>query len=190
MGFENNFAAIPQMNERINDLEDRVTGISVCVCKLENESEPKSFLRLTKEASREVNDALIAIQDQWANELRTLTPLIERVEKLEKNLSGDYLLVATSKEFTDLKSLVHDFIKSANGRIEKIQNEFHSKLDVDLSKWKEYFSEYLPPKKPHKCPVCEGKGNSQGKTQQHPNYEFCMEYASCPTCEGKGIVWG
>lgn len=45
-------------------------------------------------------------------------------------------------------------------------------------------------KKPHKCPVCDGCGNSKGVLEPNPNYDFSMKYALCNSCGGKGIVWG
>lgn len=48
----------------------------------------------------------------------------KNIEKLEKNLSGDYLLMATSKEFSDIKSMVDDLSKwesKNNARIEKLE---------------------------------------------------------------------
>lgn len=40
-------------------------------------------------------------------------------------------------------------------------------------------------KKPHKCPVCEGKGSI--KTEVEPK---TLKFELCQPCEGKGILWG
>lgn len=92
-----------------------------------------------------------------------------------------------------IEELLHDFIKSANGRIEKLQNriqelEIHKNHQIDENRKsfkhindveKLFYDECInrdlqSSKKPHKCPVCGG----------------IWEYTNCHACEGKGIIWG
>lgn len=74
--------------------------------------------------------------------------------------------------------------------LSKLRKEFESKLEVDLEKWREYYSKVYVKKTPHKCPICDGTGNLKKATRENPNFDFYVEYASCHACDGKGVVWG
>jgi DnaJ-class molecular chaperone len=85
---------------------------------------------------------------------------------------------------TSIEDLETDVMYLKEG-LNKLRKEFESKLDVDMDKWKQYFSEVFPSKKPYRCPICEGRG-----------LVFLMmsitesNQATCDPCQGKGIVWG
>lgn len=42
-----------------------------------------------------------------------------------------------------------------------------------------------PSVKPHKCPVCDGKG-----TVSAGFYENTLGEQECRSCQGKGVLWG
>jgi hypothetical protein len=70
--------------------------------------------------------------------------------------------------------------------IEKLRNEFEQKLDVDLSKWHEYYGKVFVSKKPYKCPICDGK-----RIDKEPLIgSGGLRFDKCYSCEGRGIVWG
>jgi chromosome segregation ATPase len=82
---------------------------------------------------------------------------------------------------TSIQDLETDVMYVKEG-LDKLRKEFESKLDIDMDKWKQYFSEVFPSKKPYTCPVCEG----QGKLWPAGS----IGYNLCESCHGKGIVWG
>jgi hypothetical protein len=252
IGFENNFAAIPQINERINDLEDRVTGISACVCKLENDTLLHDFIK-------SANGRIEKLQAQYTATLchefsaatiferLNLPGIKERIEKLEQTPSMNEWVNKTERRFEKLEDfavgnglannvkdrhwLVLEFekmierieklesfpvimqrnvevemimeanIKNVHARIDELRVEFENKLEVDLAKWKEYYS-LIPQnnKKPHKCPACQGKGFSSAVRISKDGFEIdgvvvnknerFLHTDKCTACEGKGIVWG
>lgn len=62
-----------------------------------------------------------------------------------------------------------------------------NKLESEIkSHWK-LLSDIMPKldRKPHKCPVCEGRGNLQKEVEPK-----ILKFTLCTSCEGKGIVWG
>jgi hypothetical protein len=73
---------------------------------------------------------------------------------------------------------------------EKLRKEFEDKLDVDLNKWKEYYSQVYVSKKPHKCPACEGKGIVWDITTSEGLPWHTSVKIDCKSCNGKGILWG
>ena len=96
------------------------------------------------------------------------------------------------------------------GVIEKKKfSEFHhlrpdiEKLKTQINSWEDEFYLFkdklrIPDKKPHKCPVCEGKGNirvepkyslsSDGMIAKDERHVAPIEH-HCQPCKGKGIVW-
>ncbi len=112
--------------------------------------------------------------------------LVDKFEDRIKKLESDHLDKLNPHAFLILKTA-----------IDKLRKEFEEKLDVDMDKWKQYFSEVHQSKKPHKCPNCEGIGEFKNdelllgqrlKTTQRQDATGC--YDMCQSCQGKGIVWG
>lgn len=71
---------------------------------------------------------------------------------------------------------------------EKVMSEGTSSMVVRLDKLERHFSgDYqlvASTKRPHKCPICDGKGY----WSRSENNMACG--GRCDTCEAKGIVWG
>lgn len=115
-------------------------------------------------------------------------------------------------DFHDHKVLLHDFIKSANGRLEKsvdiqllhtmrqtietwqqgcevLINSLQSKIGEldEIEHWKKSIMGNLrfSEGKPHKCPVCNGYGYHEVLCNG-----ICVPGPECNSCDGKGIVWG
>lgn len=131
---------------------------------------------------------------------------LERMHKLEfeynefKKQALDefvFLLFKINKIQSDLREFEKERIDPRFKKIEKeiklLREEFEGKLNIDLDKWKEYYSKVFVLKKPYKCPVCEGKGinkNTLIVDNISNASEIYIKNPSCISCEGKGIVWG
>lgn len=70
---------------------------------------------------------------------------------------------------------IYERLKEADSRIDKLEDHVKSMTES-------YLKKIIENAKPHKCPVCNGKGElwPQGS----------ISYDRCESCEGNGIVWG
>lgn len=125
-------------------------------------SEPKIELR------GKLIDKIDELQDSYRGLFHEFNYLDERIKKLEKY-----------KSLIDhLNDGRHEWIGSVNDvirKIEVVEELLNKKIDAirDSSK------------KPHRCPVCKGKGKIQYTLPVGGYWED-----NCKPCEGKGIVWG
>ena len=101
-----------------------------------------------------------------------------------------------------IESELHASLKELEARVKDIEyrlnaiTEFPRDLDIRLQECErllDNWADKIVGKKPHKCPVCEGKSHTHhvdDKIKETKNFGFYREYASCYACEGTGIVWG
>ncbi len=109
----------------------------------------------------------------------------ERLDKLEKeNEMRQHAIVGIDRYYVwECRQL--------SERMDSLEKSFNQKLKVDYQKWIEYFNANLGKKKPHKCPVCDGKGKLfPDKMQVGMTWDIKTNNQVCDSCEGKGIVWG
>lgn len=60
-------------------------------------------------------------------------------------------------------------------RIVKIEQE----QEASYNRWQSSLIDALA-RKPHVCPVCEGRGQMENLVERH----------DCHSCSGKGVLWG
>ena len=110
-------------------------------------------------------------------------------EYLEKQLSEVQMdeVEKEAKKDKDLEKLIHEFslkLKSFQEQIEAIFGQIPDEIEIrvksTIDKWIKYFG-----KKPHKCPVCDGKSKIQFTLPAGGYWED-----QCKSCQGTGIVWG
>ena len=136
-----------------------------------------------------------------------ITQLKEEIKKLEEIYSK------FPPEFEILKARIDDVLKEAvklfstlenyqikdnmncDERISALEEMSIEKRLLELEKKVNYFysDQYVPPRKPFACPVCDGKGIIH--TPETMRFDIMMEeknigMSACHSCEGKGIVWG
>ncbi len=85
-------------------------------------------------------------------------------------------------------------IKMIEERFNKIEERMNILMldQHNLKSLLESLAEEIGSKKPHKCPVCDGRGHSL-KHENETVEKICtvsIVFAPCHTCESKGIVWG
>lgn len=111
---------------------------------------------------------------QVTEAVKQLTKLHELSVDYEKNLN---LRVKTLEDFVAQNYKVD--IASLNARLkeaERFQDITHEQYKLTIKR-----------KHPHKCPVCDGKGDWRFK---HYSPSDGFTDLTCLSCEGKGIVWG
>lgn len=117
-----------------------------------------------------------------------------RLIKLEE-LAQERAHLINYKSYTDLSDRIEKLEKEnkklrldGNLCARDIQEDFGNKLkqiETEINIVRALGSRAFHPKRPHECPVCEGKGLiflMMSITESHQ--------AICQPCEGKGIVWG
>lgn len=110
-----------------------------------------------------------------------LLKLIRRIElDCHKNCAnitelGKKVKVLESQHITkELDPAVWNFM---NERIDQLEKHI---LETRI----QFIDQLGNDKTPHKCPVCDGKGNSKQEVEPR-----ILKLEFCNTCEGKGIVW-
>jgi len=61
----------------------------------------------------------------------------------------------------------------------ELENKYNDLLNFKNVAFRQYEN------KPHKCPVCNGKGSDSSWVEPQT-----IKIVMCNSCEGKGIVWG
>lgn len=150
-------------------------------------------------------------------EFKNVSPLIEQVQKLEKDILDIKKHISESdiglatweseivKELNHYKELISNHehkiehcyqgIEKCFERIEKLE-QYCALLKInDLRetcvKLAQDLNENLG-KVPHKCPLCNGYGSKHigsDKCAEGPRNHYLV-VSPCNSCEGKGIVWG
>lgn len=101
---------------------------------------------------------------------------LERLEKENKSLYDSLYL--TDQRSEELSCRINSKLQELSTRINELNVMYQSILNE------------LPvyPKKPHKCPVCDGIGMVKSY-MGIKDISGCAGF-ECNACEGKGIVWG
>lgn len=105
--------------------------------------------------------------------------LSEQIKELETKLN-----IEKNKNLSELEQnkLKHQL----DPQVWKFVTERLDKLETEINVLRYLRSIEHDPKKPHKCPVCEGSERYKF-TPSRGDSEITIE---CKSCEGKGIVWG
>lgn len=91
--------------------------------------------------------------------------------------------------------VIEDLTKKLINRIEVLEEWKEGVVPLRRVSIEEFQKDYpdVLHHKPHKCPVCDGKGNHQILQGNHQTLHSEPPYIlnhDCKGCNGKGIVWG
>lgn len=160
------WAAIRDLQIKVNNLEESYRGIfhdtshlGKLVEKLEENQKSetvtiRNYCRFNLDWEKSINNII--------GEVGLLNS-----KKAEANLVANHYL-EVYKRFENLEK--NDFNRNEYylSEFEKIKELINLNVPVDH--------------KPHKCPVCDGKG-----LYQYSEYNLAID---CRSCEGKGVLWG
>ncbi len=165
------------VGQSTTDKLSRFTGDDICIL-----SEHKKRIDYLEKIIKEVNKQ---DKDGFSMQKGAIDASFERIQDLEESYQG---LIKDSKWLEErIKTLEKDCAKYIDSNQFQANRQRLNLVEFRIEKLE---NQYKESKKPHKCPSCDGTGNDKGIQREHPEYKFCMEYASCHSCEGKGIVWG
>ncbi len=111
----------------------------------------------------------------------------ERLDKLENSYNYESILdlMAASREFDERIDKLEEE-KAQAKEVTEYYFEINRRLK-EIENWKDFIMKsivFSKDKKPHKCPVCEGKCKKMFELPSGGYYEI-----DCKSCDGKGIVW-
>ena len=116
-----------------------------------------------------------------------------RLAKLEKSRENHRERLDNHFDFwRELREKIEGIYVSTQFDIDRITGEI-DKLKLEIKEIKRFQDithlEYKSNKKPHKCPVCDGKVLNEIKIQRTESGRDKL-VLECHACEGRGIVWG
>lgn len=114
---------------------------------------------------------------------KPVSPMVEQMQRLEERIkeledwtrTDEEVIYARIKELTDHKNYQTDENRKISRHVDELEKSFKVVLQFQENK------------KPHKCPVCNGKCSTTLKELTCGTPFIVMP---CSSCEGKGIVWG
>lgn len=109
---------------------------------------------------------------------------IDRIEKLEANLKVEDRISASDVlcRLTKLES--EQLGQQLDPKVWVFVNDRLDKLETEINIVRALGSRDYNSKKPHKCPICDGKG------YWHDVENNIATGGRCSSCEGKGVLWG
>ncbi len=130
----------------------------------------------------------------------------ERIVKIEEKKEAKFCYESFAFAFNDTASKIDARIKTLEeimtGQLDPtafvILKEKITALETEINTVRALGSRAYHPRKPHKCPVCEGSQRDYfdmllACSQYPDNTKLDHEgrrYQECRACEGKGILWG
>lgn len=193
-----------EMQAKIDSLESQVKALTEMYkdlsCKVAGFSDHR--IRQIDE-NRKISKRVDEIQNDHAKIINGCVDKIDALEKWKKELLVDYSDIREIHRILNehYKSIFHGDPQGLKQRIDdvielftkgdlKLESEIDA-LATEINTVRALGSRSFHPKKPHKCPVCDGSGN-------HPDQSprlGCKVFIEtgiyvCISCEGKGIIWG
>ena len=172
---------VKKLKEYVNNHEEYLKKIDkIALCDPEKVSNNEKVLsNKIEELEQKINNCDCRIHNN-AHKINTnlqLNDLWTRQKHLEEKIN---ILISNEEK----KCRENNEIANRLKQLEKEINS-HCKLLSEISP-------KLEPKKPNKCPVCEGEGINKNKLvmDREDSMPICMKNPECHACQGKGIVWG
>ena len=153
----------------------------ICVGCGQYVTDCKCIWGMHRELYQMFSDLSLKVDNHW-----------ELLYKADENLSKRFLKAEELLKFSDHDERIHDLENiQAESRLiglEKCLKELNRFQDITHEQYK-----FNTKKKPHKCPLCDGKGKDTNRLVMDGVKEpstINMKNPDCIACEGKGIVWG
>lgn len=169
---------------------------------LEKQTQAILELEEWKEVAIEKNiqdiEKIRSLEQKWHNSIDGYAILIQRIEKIENHICFNRdnradLNAALSDIQNDYKDKIENYRIALNSLVELNVKNLHDRIDgleKQIKNWEEEFyflkdKSRTTDKKPHKCPVCDGRGKIQLILPAGGFWE-----QNCASCGMNGVVWG
>lgn len=124
-----------------------------------------------------IKDRIKQLESQQEAAANSLAQRINDLNSIVETLNANVALKCHTEEFVRVN------FEILSERINELENHVKSMTEA-------YLKKVIKNAVPHKCPPCDGTGNSEKIVRTHPDFAFYAEFSSCIACEGKGILWG
>jgi DNA repair exonuclease SbcCD ATPase subunit len=179
------------VNERLEKLEDFGAGPIVASLKSVDEK-----VKETEKRVKDIEYRLFHIVELPSELDIRLQDVERRIDKIPDNYTR------RDKEISKRIDDIENGLINRVGILGKALHDFSElsirmdQLETELNTVRTLGSRAYHPKKPHKCPVCNGQGKFLTQSALLEPFEKRIidsagrHFTLCNGCEGKGIVWG